>query len=549
MKALAPSADPLVMARYQAWLWTGGAVLPLLIAVVPHPPQANEAIFYAASVTSAVMAGVLRWQPGRIPIRGLQLSAALGTVVITACIYASGERLGASASDIEMLYVWIVLYSAYFFSMRAAAAQLAFIAVAYWVVLAISPDPSLVGARFAQTVGTLGLVAIIVQTLRSRLSAVLDRLADAASSDPLTGLQNRRGFEETFAVEVERARRHDRVLTVLVGDLDHFKRVNDRLGHPAGDAALERAGELLDASHRRIDTVARTGGEEFALILPETPERDGYFMAEKLRSAIENAFRDDPVPLTVSFGVAGFPTHGSTPEELLSAADRSLYAAKALGRNRSVIFSEEIEALAEDDSASGESHLATLLSLAEALDLRDTGTADHSQTVGRYSAMIARRLGLSLGHVRRIEIAGHLHDIGKIGMPDAILSKAGPLTDSEVKQMRRHPEIGADILGSRHFDDIRGWVLAHHERPDGKGYPHRLKADEIPIEARILAVADAYEAMTADRVYRKAIGAEAARAELLRQAGKQFDERVVAVFLAALAEEQSEFRAARAPAL
>jgi diguanylate cyclase (GGDEF)-like protein/putative nucleotidyltransferase with HDIG domain len=339
------------------------------------------------------------------------------------------------------------------------------------------------------------------------------------------------------------------MLTVLVGDLDNFKRVNDRLGHPAGDAALERTGELLDGSHRRIDTVARTGGEEFAIILPETPEGDGYLLAEKLRSAIENAFRGDPVPLTISFGVAGFPTHGSTPEELLSAADRSLYAAKALGRNRSVIFSEEIEALADDDGASGESHLATLLSLAEALDLRDTGTADHSQTVGRYSAMIARRLGLAPGHVRRIEIAGHLHDIGKIGMPDAILSKAGPLTEGEVKQMRRHPEVGADILGSRHFDDIRGWVLAHHERPDGKGYPYRLKADQIPLEARILAVADAYEAMTADRVYRKAIGADAARAELLRHAGKQFDERVVDVFLAALAEEQSEVRPARAPAL
>ena len=549
MKALAPSADPLVMARLQSWLWTGGAVLPLLIAVIPHPPQATEVAFYAAGAASAVMAALLRWRAGRIPVLGLQLSAALGTAVITACIYFSGERLGASASDIEMLYVWIALYSAYFFSMRAAAAQIAFIAVAYWTVLALTSDPSLVGARFAQTVGTLGMVAVIVQTLRNRLSLLVNRLADTARSDPLTGLQNRRGFEETFAVEVERARRHDRVLTVLVGDLDHFKRVNDRLGHPAGDAALEYAGELLDSSHRRIDTVARTGGEKFALILPETPEKDGYLVAENLRSAIEAAFRDDPVPLTVSFGIASFPTHGSTAEALLSAADRALDAAKDLGRNRSVIFSEEIETLAEGSGASRETHLATLLALAEALDLRDTGTADHSETVGRYSAMIARRLGLGTGHVRRIEIAGRLHDIGKIGMPDSILAKAGPLTEGESSQMKRHPEIGADILGSRHFDDIRGWILAHHERPDGKGYPHRLSADEIPLEARILAVADAYEAMTADRVYSSAIGAEAARAELLRHAGKQFDERVVEVFLAGLAEGQPGVRATPAPAL
>jgi putative nucleotidyltransferase with HDIG domain len=234
--------------------------------------------------------------------------------------------------------------------------------------------------------------------------------------------------------------------------------------------------------------------------------------------------------------VATYPDHGTTPEDLLAAADQALYAAKQLGRNRSVIHSDEIAGLSPA-GASSEVHLATLLSLAEALDLRDTGTADHSQTVGRYCALIARELGLPPARVERVRIAGVVHDIGKIGLPDEILRKPGPLTAEERAEMRRHPEIGAGILGSRNFDDIRAWVLAHHERPDGTGYPHQLCVDEIPLEARILSVADAYEAMTADRVYRPSLGPERARDELLDGAGTQFDEQVVWALLAALEHE------------
>jgi putative nucleotidyltransferase with HDIG domain len=181
-----------------------------------------------------------------------------------------------------------------------------------------------------------------------------------------------------------------------------------------------------------------------------------------------------------------------------------------------------------------ETHLATLLSLAEALDLRDTGTADHSRTVGRYCALIATELGLPPDHVKRVEIAGILHDIGKIGLPDAILQKPGPLGKMELAEIRTHPEIGAQILSGRGLEDLRDWILAHHERPDGAGYPRGLADGHIPLEAKILAVADAYEAMTADRVYRDGVDERSARAELLRCAGEQFDSRVVAAFLSVL---------------
>jgi len=175
--------------------------------------------------------------------------------------------------------------------------------------------------------------------------------------------------------------------------------------------------------------------------------------------------------------------------------------------------------------------------LAETLDIRDTGTARHSQTVAHYCHLIARELGLDAGLAERLRVAGVLHDIGKIGVADSILRKPGPLTDAEYAEMQRHAELGARILAGANLDDIAEWVLAHHERPDGRGYPRGLHDLDIPLEAKIVAVADSYEAMTSDRVYRTALGHDAAQQELRRYAGSQFDAVVVDALLAALAAE------------
>jgi HD-GYP domain-containing protein (c-di-GMP phosphodiesterase class II) len=293
--------------------------------------------------------------------------------------------------------------------------------------------------------------------------------------------------------------------------------------------------------------VARTGGEEFALLLPAAGGEMAWAIAERMRGTVENAFRDDPVSLTVSLGLASYPKDGVTADALLAAADQALYAAKQLGRNRSVIYSEEIAPLVGQRGASADVQLATLLGLAEALDLRDSGTADHCRTVGRYCAMIAAKLGFAPDRVKRIETAGVLHDVGKIGLPDEILRKPGKLTDEEWRPLRRHPEIGARILADPAFADIREWIIAHHERIDGGGYPRGLAADQIPLEARIIAVADAYEAMIGDRVYCAARNPEDARTELLRCAGTQFDPIVVAAFVGALHEEDGRAPSQVAP--
>lgn len=382
---------------------------------------------------------------------------------------------------------------------------------------------------------TAVLAALVVGSLRTRVDRLLTGIADAGRSDTLTGLRNRRGFGEALDIEFERARRNNRPLGLLVADLDAFRDLNDQHGHETGDVVISLVAQAISAAQRRIDISARISGEEFAVILPDTDEHGAYVLAERLRRGIRDTLSDGPAAATASFGVASCPHHGGTSAELLHACDHAVAVAKHLGGDRSVIYNAQISAdlLAPETlrQVQGEGHLAAVLVLAEALDMRDSGTARHSQTVGRYAQLLARELGLGEATVERVHLAGLLHDVGKVGIPDSILQKPGALDDAEWAEMRKHPELGARILQGANLEDISGWVLAHHERPDGRGYPQGLAGEEIPVAARILAVADAYEAMTTDRVYKAAMPHEQARDELRRCAGCQFDVDVVGAFV------------------
>jgi diguanylate cyclase (GGDEF)-like protein/putative nucleotidyltransferase with HDIG domain len=527
-----------VMARVGAYLYAAGGTLTFVALALPHSPRADEPIFVAVGAISYVAALVLTLGGERLPGWAFHVALLWGTVLISSAI----RFAGTDATDNEVLYLWTVLYAFYFFRPRAAIPHLGFAGLCYAALLASADSPEAPVTRWIVAVGSLAVAGLLVGALRERVERLIARLADAAQRDPLTDLLNRRGLEELVDLERERAVRSDRPLSVLVGDLDGFREVNDRFGHLAGDRVLQHVGALLETGKRRIDIAARPGGEEFALLMPDTDEHGAYIVAERLRAEVREAFASGEVPLTISFGIATFPVHGITMEAVLAAADEALYAAKQLGRDRSVIHSPEIAGLLngpEGRSAGAEAHLATVLTLAEALDIRDTGTAQHSRRAGRFAEMMARELGFEPALVQRVRLAGLLHDVGKIGVPDSILGKRGPLTANEWLEMRKHPEIGARILASPHFDDLRIWVLAHHERPDGRGYPFGLAGDDIPVEARIVAVADAYEAMTADRVYRPSMGEAAAREELRRCAGTQFDEDVVEALLRALDREQA----------
>ncbi len=524
------------MARALGGLFAAGGTLALLSVVLPHNARANElGLLITLGIAYLVAAGLLRWARSA-PRWLLPVALAWGTSLITSVAYFSAER----PSPLIFFYLWIFLYSSYFFTKAQIALQIAYVAIAYATVLVVRPPPGAL-AWWAVGMGTLLVTAVLIWTMRERAELLIARLYNAARTDPLTKLLNRRGFRELLDLELERARRSESAMTVLVGDLDHFKAVNDRSGHPGGDAALKRIAHVLESAKRQIDSASRVGGEEFALILPATDQDKAYIAAERLRCAVLEEFADDPVPITISFGIATFRAHGETAASLLRAADDALYEAKESGRNRSVIFNRDNQASAQHGShnrdVEGERFVAVMLDLAATVDLRFSGSARHSETVGRYAEMMARELGLSEHRIGRVRLGGLLHDIGKVGVPDSILNKPESLSQEDFATIKTHPLLGAQMLEHPCLADVRTWVASHHERPDGRGYPHGLSEPQLELEARILAVADAYEAMTSDRAYRRSIGHEAARAEVRRGAGSQFDAEVVEALLAVLGHQ------------
>ena len=538
----APAGAPLV--RAMCYLGIGAAVLGFIAVILPHPARLSVTGLLVMQAAIVAISIPLLIYADRVPFWGVRILPIVGTVVGTLCVIFSGDATSAFA----IFYVWVALFAFYFLSVRDAAVHVLLAAAGYAIAIAIvgrptvpqgtDPASSELIHHFLITAGTLLITGFLLLYLRSRLERLMARLTDAARTDLLTGLRNARGLHETLEGELERARFGAREVSILIADLDKFKDVNERYGHATGDRVLRRIGEIFDEATRRIDTVARTGGGEYTIILPEADEHTAYLVAEQLLARVRRGFGSEEVPLTTSIGVATYPQHGPDADALITSADSALFAAKGLGRSRAVLYSPEVSevlsSVTSKRSVQAQGHLATVLSLAEALDLRERGTATHSQTVGRYAEMIAKELGMPSEKVERVRLAGILHDIGKVAVPDSILQKPGPLDEGEWGQMRQHPELGARILGSSELSDIREWVLASHERPDGQGYPRGLKGDEIPLGARILAVADAYEAMTSDRVYRASIGRQAADEELRQCAGTQFDPEVVDAFLRVL---------------
>jgi diguanylate cyclase (GGDEF)-like protein len=336
---------------------------------------------------------------------------------------------------------------------------------------------------------------------------------ERAQRDSLTGLLGHRSFHET----VETLITAGEPFSLLLFDVDDFKQINDIYGHQTGDVKLRSVAEALRGGLRSSDTVFRIGGEEFCAVVPALEAVDSLSVAEELRRRVANSVRDLPVPLTVSVGIASFPVHGDSRDLLLAAADKAMYTSKRGGKNRSTIAGGTAgEAIARRRDAG-------LVLLQE----KDPDTVTHSMHVAILSVELGIALGLDDHALDRLRTAGRLHDVGKIAVPHSILSKPGPLDDEELRIIRTHPVIGAELLRSWGLGDAAEIVLHHHERIDGLGYPDGLAGEQIEIEARILHVADAYMAMTHDRPYQAAISRAQALTELARHMGTQFDADVV----------------------
>jgi diguanylate cyclase (GGDEF)-like protein len=317
-------------------------------------------------------------------------------------------------------------------------------------------------------------------------------------------------------------------------DLDEFKAINDQHGHPSGDRALAAVGECL----RRDGNGFRLGGDEFALLFPGLAEDEALAIVSRVVLRVTTTQVDPGLAVTVSAGVATYPSDGLQRSQLLRAADRALYTAKGAGKNAVRGYRPDVIELSERRRAEEGDRRARLNAascLARALEVRDAYTSDHSTAVGDLAARIAVRLGLGAEEAELIRLAGRVHDLGKLAIAEEVLCKPGPLDPGERRALETHPEIGYRMLASLGIEPVATWVLHHHERWDGDGYPKGLPGDEIPIGSRILHVADAYEAMTSDRVYRGRISHDEALAELARCTPSQFDPRVVGALVAELA--------------
>ena len=453
----------------------------------------------------------------RLPLWMLRAAPFIGIVVLGLAAYDSGH---AVVGVYAMFLFWVVVAAAYLFPPWIAILCMLAAVDAFAIVLSAEsgrPTLTLLGASI---MGGLAVAGLLVAALRSREDRLLATLESAARTDPLTGLVNRRGFEERFEEELARAQRDPRPLGLAVLDLDNFKRVNDELGHEAGDAALVRVADALRRSARTPDIVARIGGEEFAVLLPETSLPESFRAAERLRHAIDLEFQGWIMSFTASCGVVAFPDHGAAARELMRSADRALYTAKDLGRARTIIGAKR----------RGGGRTAMLLSLAEEVDRRKGGSGDTWRS-GLYAAMLGRILGFSGEHAEQLGLAARLQDVGEIGIPEEMLSSPHELGSDEWSVLRRHPEISARMVQNTDVEEVSEWIASHHECMDASGYPLGLREDEIPIEARILSVAGAYAAMQGSRSYRAPLSPDRAKEELRAGAGTRFDPTVVEAFL------------------
>jgi diguanylate cyclase (GGDEF)-like protein/putative nucleotidyltransferase with HDIG domain len=355
-----------------------------------------------------------------------------------------------------------------------------------------------------------------------------------AARDNLTGLGNQRAYEETISEAIAGAGPDDSLILYLL-DVDRFKQVNDRYGHPTGDAVLAKLGELIEGL--APGSGYRIGGDEFVVLL-EGDDPTVHAFSERLRDSLAaltvSGVRE---PVTISVGVAHFPDHANDASSLKRRADLALYKSKRNGKDRTSVFRPE-EPLFESDSGSDRTEsMIAVRRLMAALSARHGRVGDHSTAVADLARSIGRTLGVEDADLDHLYLAGLLHDLGKISTPDAILLKPGPLTGEEREVMQEHPVVGFHLLDGLDLTPVDNWILHHHEHWDGSGYPDGLVGAEIPFGSRIVLVADAFDAMTTGRPYRRALSVQAALGELRDLAGHQFDPLVVSALESCLAAE------------
>ncbi len=391
-------------------------------------------------------------------------------------------------------------------------------------------------------------------SLIEQLEAEKENLERLLMQDPLTGAYNARAFSRFLARQIGLAKRYHDPFCLIMIDIDHFKLINDRFGHLCGDRVLREYVERTAAVLREGDILARYGGDEFMLITPNTTEEGAVVVVEKLAAAVKEApvlWEGQTIELTVSIGVAGFHLHEEISQrELIQRADRALYASKEAGRDAYRVWTRDINGLPSRLSAEGESKVAGVVERIERIEARQRRTAarlllellealraevpyvwDQTLVATDTAVRLAAAAGLAPREIERVRLATLLRDIGLIGVPTHLLNKREPLTAQERQRIREHVAMGAKMIQPvSSLKDLLSIILHHHERYDGSGYPSGLQASQIPVEARVIAIADTFDALLADRPYRPAHPLDAAIDTIRARRGKDFDPDLVGVF-------------------
>ena len=396
---------------------------------------------------------------------------------------------------------------------------------------------------------------------------LLEQTTKYANTDTLTSLYNHRGFQEVLAKELEKAKETEKPLSVVMFDVNNISKINRELGHAKGDEVIKTIADKIKQNIRSNDCAGRYGGDEIAVILPDTNTKDAKYLAEYITYCLSCCFVDDVGPIKVSVGISTFPECTIDQEKLLILAEQAMFISQAKGYKEGmsaivsssdfnfwddvalnsfaevlakrhsqigINFEEELLHKFNQEEIINHTHLMEMVtSIAGAIDAKDPYTKGHSTSVSRYAEALARSVNLPENEVERIKIGALLHDVGKIGIPENVLKKPGKLNDEEWEIMKQHPTIGAEkvIAPNEALRDLIPIVKYHHERLDGKGYPEHLKGNEIPLEARIVSIADAYHALVSDRPYRKGLPIETACAILKDGAGTQWDADLVRQFI------------------
>lgn len=398
--------------------------------------------------------------------------------------------------------------------------------------------------------------ALEVQRLSLGNKELLEKLKTFSLQDPLTGLYNYRYLIERLTSEFQRARRYVLPLSVIMLDIDYFKAINDVHGHQYGDLILKELAQCLKDYARVNDIVVRYGGEEFINLLPDTNKEGAIIFGKRLMDLIKEHIFDPKgkrIRLKVSMGISSFPEDGvDTVSDLIDAADQALHEAKENGGDRLATYKrvskkdikkiigrggkEYIDILKDKLSKMAArvdgALLESVYAFAKAIKSKDYSTGEHSENMVTIVSKIGKSLNLSDREIENLQHAAMLHDLGKIGIPDKILHKTKRLTKAEYARIKKHPQIGAEIIKSvRSLNGVVPIILYHHERFDGLGYSAGLKGKGIPLGARIIALADVYQALVSDRPYRRAYSKVEALRIIKKGSGTQFDPRIVKIFM------------------